>query len=253
MGMQPLFPHNLFSFHLWHIHTFTAWGAPYFMLQIKPLNTLRYWFSYNICTVSSHSYFSWSHHRDVKTPAHSQQSKMKAPGPTLFSLFSELKVQVKLQVFHALCRLYCPVWWDRLVECLFECELWCFNELKGLLILNLITWLPPSRLLAFTLIMIYGSSTLCFLINHICHWHYPVLYSSLSLLSKELTVNYNVHSWWTDMRQRLFPMYTCLNHSQCFPSWSNTKLHSFVISLFSLCQPAVKTKSACNHISIQSD
>lgn len=51
--------------------------------------------------------------------------------------------------------------------CLFELELSCFNELKRLLILNLITLLPPSRLLAFTLIVIYRSSTLCFLINHL--------------------------------------------------------------------------------------
>jgi len=66
-----------------------------------------------------------------------------------------------------LCRLYCAVWWNRFVVCLLEWELWCFNELKRLLILNLITLLPPSRLLAFTLTAIYGSFTLCFLINHL--------------------------------------------------------------------------------------
>lgn len=51
-------------------------------------------------------------------------------------------------------------------DCCTFVEQWCFNELKGLLILNLITLLPPSKLLAFTLV-IYGSSTLCFLINHL--------------------------------------------------------------------------------------
>lgn len=50
---------------------------------------------------------------------------------------------------------------------MFEWELCCFNELKGLLILNPITLPRPSRLPAFTLIVIYGSSTLCFLINHL--------------------------------------------------------------------------------------
>lgn len=53
------------------------------------------------------------------------------------------------------------------VVCLPEWELWRFNELKGLLILNLITLLPPSMLPAFTLIVIYGSFTLRFLINHL--------------------------------------------------------------------------------------
>lgn len=87
--------------------------------------------------------------------------------------------------------LCCPVWWDRVV-CLLEWELWCFNELKGLLILNLITLLPASRLLALTLIVIYGSSTLCFLINHLLIDGHPVLHSSLSLLSKELSVYWAV-------------------------------------------------------------
>lgn len=67
--------------------------------------------------------------------------------------------------------------------CLFEWEPWCFNELKGLLILNLITLFRPSRLQAFTLIVIYGSSTLCFLINHLVIDIILFLCLSLSLLS----------------------------------------------------------------------
>ncbi len=97
---------------------------------------------------------------------------------TLLSLLSELKLVL---LHHS--GLCCPVWWNILVVCLLEWELWCFNELKGLLILNLITLFRPSRLPAFTLIVIYGSSTLCFLIKHL---HINVimlsLHSSLSLI-----------------------------------------------------------------------
>lgn len=149
--------------------------------------TIHYWFNYNIYRFSTQLTFMISQ-QGCETPS---KAKWKLQGlrfiqPDLW--IKTLSARGKLNCkFFMLCRLCCPVWWDRLVVCLLEWELWCFNELKGLLILNLITLLPPFRLLAFTLIVIYGSST-CFLINHVVIDVILFCTFPLSQLSKELAV-----------------------------------------------------------------
>lgn len=114
-------------------------------------------------------------------------------------------------------------------------KLWCFNELKGLLILNLITLHPPSRLLAFTLIVIYGSSTLCFLINHlvidvILFCSCPCIMAALeqSCLFGGLVEN-AYHFRWRSVftwLQCLLHNYLCLpeRNSPSFWEWGNSRL-----------------------------
>lgn len=78
----------------------------------------------------------------------------------------------------------------------------CHNELKGLLILNLITLLCPSA--AFTLIAFLWFSTFCFLINHLlirallfytCPCHSSLKRCPFTKLLHRLNLFFQLFSW----------------------------------------------------------